>query len=503
MKTNRIVSLFLAVSLLMLVSCSKDTSVISQNTDNAETVQSRYTDVPDSVKKSETVYVNLKNDGKASLVNVTDWLHADKAKVAVSDTSNLKNIKDIKGNCVPETSGNSLTWHMDSTDLYYSGTSETSLPIEFDINYYLDKKEVTSDVLKGKSGNVTIEVKAKNTCFKTNEKGNRVYLPMITAGLVILPESTFSSVEIENGLCVSDGAKQIVVGLSFPGMAESLGLDETLTLGNMEISDSFRITAKANDFSLTNIYFVSLPVCSMSGETLIPGTEKEAAALIHDMENIMSIFSDIDLNVLSDAFSNSDSIENLTDSLSKAINIYNSNKKLLSVMDKYLTDENIETLSNLSEVLSDPKNTEALELLKNPVIRSFLGDLPSLLESADEMSDLASQLQEDMKDPEVKEAFDSLPQTLETLSSLQNILNENKPLIDALSAFASEDLTSLTDILKESDSGSVLSTLSKNSDELMPRIKDWIAFGNEYGLFSGDTTADEISLMFVFMTESI
>jgi len=364
-------------------------------------------------------------------------------------------------------------------------------------------EEVTADTIKGKSGDITIEVNAKNTCFKTDENGKSVFLPMITAGLLILPESIFSSVEVENGLCLSDGAKQIVVGLSFPGMAESLGLDESLTLGNMKISDRFTVRAKAKEFSLANIYLVSLPVCSMSAETLIPGTEKEAAALLHDMENIMNIFSDIDIKTLSDALSNSDSIRNLTDSLSKAINLYNSNKKLLSVMEKYLTDENIETLSDLSKVLGDPKNVEALKLLKNPVIQSFLGDLPSLLESADEISALASQLQEDMKDPDVKKALDSLPETLETLSSLQNILNANKPLIDALSAFASEDLSSLSDVLKNSDSGSVLSTLSKSSDELMPRIKSWIAFGNEYGLFSGDTTTDDISLIFVFMTESI
>ncbi|MBR5507595.1 MAG: hypothetical protein IKV88_06070 [Clostridia bacterium] len=502
MKIKRIISLLLVLFVLTLTACSDSQPAISENTEPTETVQTKYTDTPSSVQKNETVYVNLKNDGKVSSVNVTDWLHTDKGKVVVSDISNLQNIKDIKGNNIPEKNGSSLNWHMDSTDLYYKGTSEDTLPVEFDIRYYLDGKEITAENIKGKSGDIKIEVKCKNTCFKTDENGNTIYLPVITAGLLILPENTFSGISVENGLCVGDGAKQIIVGLSFPGMAQSLGLDETKTLGNIEISDSFTISALADNFSLGNIYFAVIPVCSLSAETLIPGTEKEAAALLQNMEGIMSVLSELDIETLSNAFNdNPDSIKNLTDSFSKALNVYSSNKKLLDVLGKYLTDENIETISNLSKTLNDPKTAEALELLKNPLVKSFFSDLPELLESADKMSSLMSQLQNDMKDPEVKKAMDNLPKTLETLSEMQKTLNDNKALIDTLSSFANVDLTEIANIL--SSETSVISELSANSDVLMPKIKSWIAFGNEYGLFSGHAEGTDTSLMFIYMTPSI
>ncbi len=506
MKTKRIVSLLtaLTVSLLTFSSCSKTQPVISETDNTTKTAQVKYTDTPSAVKKSETVYVNLSPDGKPLTVNVTDRIHTDKEKVAVSDISNLQNISDIKGDSVPEISGNSLTWHMSGTDLYYKGTSAEPLPVEFDIKYYLDGNEITADEIKGKSGNVKIEVKTKNACSKTDENGNTVFLPVITAGLIILPETVFSNVNAENGMCLGDGAKQIFAGISFPGMAESLGLSDTLTLGNMEISDSFSVTATAKDFSLGNIYFAVIPVCSLSADTLIPGTEKEAAALLADMEGIMNVLSGTDLATLSGIFENNpDCIKELTDSFDKAINVYSSNKKLLDVMNKYLTEENAETLSDLSKTLNDPKTAEALELLKNPVIRTFLSDLPSLLESVDEISKLTSQLSEDMKDPEIKKAIDNLPETISALSEIQTTLNENKALIDLLSAFASEDLMSIADTLSGSDTNSVLTYLSENADSLMPRIRSWITFGKDYGLFSGCPENAEKSLIFIFMTPSI
>ncbi len=505
MKIKRIIFLFtaLTVSALTFSSCSKSEPVISDS-EGEKSITVRYTDIPSSVQKSETVYVNLSPDGKPLTVNITDRIHTDKGNVAVSDISNLSDISDIKGDSIPEVNGNSLTWHMSGTDLYYKGTSNEPLPIEFDIRYYLDGNEITAENIKGKNGNVKIEVKTKNTCFKTDENGNTVFLPVITAGLIILPEKIFSNINPENGMCIGDGAKQIFAGICFPGMAESLALSDSLTLGNIEISDSFSVTAIAEDFSLGNIYFAVIPVCSLSSETLIPGTKAEAAALLRDMEGIMGTLAKADLSVISGIFENNpDCIKELTDSFGKAMNVYSSNKKLLDVMNKYLTDENTKMLSDLSKTLNDPKTAEALELLKNPIIKSFLSDLPELLESVDKISALTSELSEDMKDPEIRKAIDNLPQTLETLSEIQNTLNENEEIIRLLSSFASEDLTALSDILSKSDTNSVLTYLSNNSETLMPRIKSWIAFGKDYGLFSGCAENTDKNLLFIFMTPTI
>ncbi|MBQ3151170.1 MAG: hypothetical protein IJB86_08015 [Clostridia bacterium] len=508
MKIKRCFSLFMAMSLLVLASCTKSEPVVEETKVTEPLKQVRYTDVPQSVKKSETVYVNLDSSGKVSAVSVTDWLHTDKGKVKVNDVSCLSDITDIKGNNIPEKNGDLLTWHMDTTDLYYKGTTNKQLPVEFDIDYFLDGKEYTAEEIKGKKGDVEIRVKMKNTCFKTDENGNKVFLPVLTAGLVILPENTFSSVNIENGLCIGDASKQILVGLAFPGMSESLGLTEDVSLGNIKIADSFTVTASTDSFALGNIYFAVLPICSMSVDTLIPGSETEAAALLKDIEGLMNVFGKLDIEAITKAFSqNPDSVKDLTDAFSDVIELYDSNKKLLDVMSKYLTEENIETISKLSKAMSNPQTAEAIKMLQSPIMKSFLADLPELLESADELAALSSQLEEDMKDPEVRAAMENLPQTLETLSALQKTLEENKALTDALSAFASEDIAGAMSVLSQrladEEAGSVISYLTANSETIMPRIKSWIAFGKEYGLFTGSAENTDINLMFIYMTPTV
>ena len=99
----------------------------------AAPVQPTYTEKAQTVRKAETVYVNLDNSGKILATSVTDWLHTDKGEVYVPDESDLENICDIKGNTQPRKENGGMVWDMQTTDLYYRGTTEKKPPVEFSI----------------------------------------------------------------------------------------------------------------------------------------------------------------------------------------------------------------------------------------------------------------------------------------------------------------------------------------------------------------------------------
>ena len=90
--------LTLAASILTMGACKStgDNGDTTSASGDEQAAPVYYTDVPGSVKKSETVYVNMDNSGDVKDITVTDWLHTDKGQVKVSDTSSLKNITNVE-----------------------------------------------------------------------------------------------------------------------------------------------------------------------------------------------------------------------------------------------------------------------------------------------------------------------------------------------------------------------------------------------------------------------
>jgi len=169
MKIKKIMSILIATSMVIsLTACGKtenQTTDTSIDTSTTHTVKEVNYDKPsDKYKKNETVYVNLSADGKVQSEIVTDWLHTDTAETYIDDISDLKDIENVKSNTEPQKGkDNSLRWNMPTTDLYYRGSTDKELPINFDITYYLDGKETTAKKIAGKSGQVKMVVTINNT----------------------------------------------------------------------------------------------------------------------------------------------------------------------------------------------------------------------------------------------------------------------------------------------------------------------------------------------------
>ena len=215
----------------------------------------------DAVYKEETVYVNADATGATDEVTVSDWLkNSGSVSGSLTDASNLKDIKNVKGDEKFKTSGNKLTWDTDGEDIYYQGTTDQELPVSVKLTYYLDGKEVKPKDLKGKSGHLKIQVDYTNKEKKTVDvdgKEQEVYTPFVMMTGMILPNENFSNVTIDNGKVISDGSKNIVLGFGMPGMKESLDLDESES-EDLTIPESLCIEADVTDFTMSSTFTVAL-----------------------------------------------------------------------------------------------------------------------------------------------------------------------------------------------------------------------------------------------------
>lgn len=69
----------------------------------------------EAVKKDESVYITLDKDGNVKDKIVSAWIHNPNGG-DIKDKSNLKDIKNIKGEDKPDISGESITWRSKEKD---------------------------------------------------------------------------------------------------------------------------------------------------------------------------------------------------------------------------------------------------------------------------------------------------------------------------------------------------------------------------------------------------
>ena len=211
--------------------------------------------------KVETVYVTANASGAVDEVIVSEWLKNANSSAELSDTTELKDIVNVKGKeGFTENSDGSVTWDANGSDIYYQGTTDKELPVDMKITYTLDGKEIAPEDLAGKSGKVTIRFEYDNKekqVVDVDGKEIEVYTPFAMVSGMMLDSDKFTNVEISNGKVISEGNKYIVMGVALPGLKESLNIsdekwDELETDEDIEskLSNYFEITADTSDFEL-------------------------------------------------------------------------------------------------------------------------------------------------------------------------------------------------------------------------------------------------------------
>ena len=202
--------------------------------------------------KDETVYSKTDANGNTYSTIVSDHITNENQDKMINDISDLLNIKNINGDEEFSQDGNNLVWNADGSEIYYQGESQKDLPIECNIKYELDGKEITAQELAGKSGKVKITIEYKNKDAHTvniNGRNETLYTPFVVVCGTILDNEHHRNIEITNGKVIDDGSKTTVLGISLPGMQESLNIKKD----KLDIPDTIEITMDSTDFELSNI----------------------------------------------------------------------------------------------------------------------------------------------------------------------------------------------------------------------------------------------------------
>ena len=200
-------------------------------------VLSMYTPVS-ALSKTETVYSKLNYNGVVTDTIVNELLVNDKELDTINDYSTLTDIINISDDNEFTNNNNKLTFNA-------MGKNVIKLPITTIVTYKLDGKSIELNDLLGKSGNVTINIKYIN-----NEKHGNLYTPFVITTTTMIESNNNSNVTINNGKTIEFGSKNLVVGISAPGLYESLNLEELKGL------DTITINYDTKSFELSNIYSV-------------------------------------------------------------------------------------------------------------------------------------------------------------------------------------------------------------------------------------------------------
>lgn len=508
-KIKRIFCILLSASMLFLCACSQegDTSV---QEDNAETV--RYSTPATYAKKSETVYVNLDNTGVQKSIKVSDWIHVPQVGVYVDDVTNLSSVVNVKDDSKPDVSGNRLRWHMSSTDLYYQGDYSGQLPLNFEVSYTLNGAEITPQELVGQSGKVQITVKVKNIdayTVRVSGKEMTMYNPMVVVGGVSLSELRFSNINVENGKLIGSGNTQYAVFAGFPGINESLGLSELQTNGDSsyKFNDTFVISADVTNFELGNLMFSAIPIASLDiGLNDITESVDGLRDTLKKLQSVQNSLQKIDATKLMDTLtSDPNKINNLTSLVNQASSLYDDNKALIDVLNKYTTPENLTKIQILVEYI----RTADFDGLEDAlgIINSIFGDEASA-ETINQGLTLLKEMSTELNDPQVQKAIEKLPNTVSTLSELQKAVEDNKDLINALKSLSETNALSSIDTtlssLKDSLATDGISALAGvDANALSAKMTAWLELGKSYTIFTKKTDSMSSSVMFVFKLDSV
>lgn len=204
------------------------------------------------IDKDETVYLISDASGNVNQTIVSDHLINRDKSDTLKDKSSLKDIENVKGDETFSQSGDDLTWQADGNDIYYQGTSTAQAPVSQKVTYYLDGKEISPEELAGKSGKVTIHFDYTNHSTYTetvNGEEVTVCVPFAAITGMVLDDS-FSNVEVTNGKVQNTGKGNIVIGYALPGLKDSLDLNDDDLDEDVDIPETFEVTADVENFSL-------------------------------------------------------------------------------------------------------------------------------------------------------------------------------------------------------------------------------------------------------------
>jgi len=202
------------------------------------------------VDKDETVYVFAKANGDVDNILVNETLKNRDKSATIEDTTDLKDIVNVKGDETFTQNGNKVTWDAAGNEISYQGTTDKELPVSVKATYYLDGNEISPEDLAGKSGKVKIRLdytSNEEVTKEINGKDEKISVPFVAVSGMVLGDN-FTNIQVTNGKYLAQGESNIVVGYAVPGLDS--GVKDAAKDLDTEIPDYVEVSADVTDFSL-------------------------------------------------------------------------------------------------------------------------------------------------------------------------------------------------------------------------------------------------------------
>ena len=168
--------------------------------------------------------------------------------------------------------------------------SSENAPVTMKVTYKLDGKEIKPEDLAGKSGKVTIHFDYTNNQKKTvtiNGKKQTVAVPFTMITGMMLPTDVFSNVEVTNGKLTKVGDNIVAVGMTMPGLKDTMNLKFNDKSLDLDIPEYFELTADVKDFSLDMTMSVATSnlLSDMNADDITLDDLKKTVASLDDAAN--------------------------------------------------------------------------------------------------------------------------------------------------------------------------------------------------------------------------
>lgn len=303
-----------------------------------------------ALTKKESVYAKLNSDGSTKSIIASE--HLTNIENDIVDKSKLENITNVNGNEKYTKDGNKIIWENKGNDIYYQGDFKDKLPIEVSVKYYLNDEISNVKSMLGKKGNIKIILEYKNNDSHTaliNNIPTTLYTPFVVATTTIIDNSHNKNIKISNGKIIDNGTNSILVGITSPGLYDSLNIEELKDFNKIEISYD------TDSFELNSIY-------SLATAKLLDDNDLDISA------NIKELYSSIGL------------LQSNMDKLVNASNLLNNGSKMIANG----TEDLNQASKRLSKTYYEYRNMDNKKLKDG--IRSVVNDnvkliLPTLRQS--------------------------------------------------------------------------------------------------------------------------
>lgn len=459
------------------------------------------------ISKEETVYVNAAADGTPEDITVSDWLKNSASAGDLSDESDLKDIKNVKGDETFEQDGSNLTWNTEDKDIYYQGTTNKDLPVSMEIKYYLDGVQVSPSDLGGKSGHLKIEVNYTNNVknkTKVGKKTTDVYAPFVMATAMILPTDNFTNVTIDNGKVLSDGQRNIAIGVGMPGLADSLDLKSIDEDIDLDIPEGFTMEADVTDFSMSSTFTFALT-------DLLNSLDLDDVDGLDDLKDSMDDLTDAATKLVDGSKELSDGASTLDEkyqefdsgigTLSSGVSTLSSGASTLSSgvasytsgadtlaggVSQYVAGSNTLTSGVKTYVDGAATLQKGIQTLKNGLAKEFTPGINDLVKGTDELNTKVSGLVEKLAG-----SLETLPQDL---SDIITFAQSTQSFAESTGDLASGLLNSYMPGVKRAKENT--DALKKLVDSMVPGGSSSPAAGTqqiEDGLATAQAAADSVS----------